>query len=158
MLASWCKRAGLDPSRVIDRAWTLMAGLRPLTVAAAPGPLQSTETHKAQKCAILIARSTRHSAERTHLVTARMCSNVLPAELLRRIRAEYLEMPGLRLTAPQARCLFGLDAETGDAVLAALVDAKFLSQTHNGMFAMASNTGVATGRTAGIGVDRNVTR
>ena len=58
----------------------------------------------------------------------------------------------------QARCLFGLDAETWDAVLAALVDAKFLSQTHNGMFAIASNTGVATGRTAGIGVDSNVTR
>jgi hypothetical protein len=65
--------------------------------------------------------------------------NVTFAELLCRIRAEYLEMPGLRLTAPQARCLFGLDAETGDAVLAALVDTKFLSQTHNGMFAMASN-------------------
>ena len=31
---------------------------------------------------------------------------------------EYLEMPGLRLTAPQAQSLFGLDAETCDAVLA----------------------------------------
>jgi hypothetical protein len=69
-------------------------------------------------------------------VAARLCSNVTFAELLCRIRAEYLEMPGLRLTAPQARCLFGLDSETLDAVLAALVDAKFLSQTHNGMFAM----------------------
>ena len=89
-------------------------------------------------------------------MAARLCFNVTFAELLCRIRAEYLEMPGLRLTAAQARCLFGLDAETGDAVLAALVDAKFLSQTHNGMFAIASNTGVATGRTAGIGVDSNV--
>ena len=65
-------------------------------------------------------------------------------------------MPGLRLTAAQARCLFDLDSETLDPVLAALVDAKFLSQTHNGMFAMASTTGVATGRPAGIGVDSNV--
>ena len=72
--------------------------------------------------------------------------NVTFAELLCRIRAEYLEMPGLRLTAPQARCLFGLDAETWDAVLTALVDAKFLSQTRNGMFGIASNTGVARGR------------
>ena len=54
-----------------------------------------------------------------------------------RIRAEYLEMPGLQLTAGQARCLFGLDGETCDAVLAALLDAKFLSCTRNGLFAMA---------------------
>ena len=89
-------------------------------------------------------------------MAARLCLNGTFAELLCRIRAEYLEMPGLRLTAPQARCLFGLDAETGDAVLAALVDAKFLSQTRTGMFAIASTTGVAPGRTAGIGVDSNV--
>ena len=88
-------------------------------------------------------------------MAARLCLNVSSA-VLRRIRAEYLEMPGLRLTAAQARCLFGLDSETLDPVLAALVDAKFLSQTHNGIFAIASTTGVATGRTAGIGVDSNV--
>jgi hypothetical protein len=69
-------------------------------------------------------------------VAARLCLNVSSA-LLRRIRAEYLEMPGLRLTAPQAQCLFGLDSETCDAVLAALLDAKFLSRTHNDLFAMA---------------------
>ena len=73
-------------------------------------------------------------------MAARLCLNGTFAELLCRIRAEYLEMPGLRLTAPQARCLFGLDTETGDAVLAALVDAKFLSQTPNGMFAIATTT------------------
>jgi hypothetical protein len=89
-------------------------------------------------------------------VAAHLCLNVTFAELLCRIRAEYLEMPGLRLTAAQARRLFGLDSETLDPVLAALVDAKFLSQTHNGMFAVASTTGVATGWTAGIGVDSNV--
>ena len=89
-------------------------------------------------------------------MTARLSSNVLSAELLCRIRAEYLEMPGLQLTAPQAQRLFGLNSKTWDAVLAALLDAKFLSQTHNGIFAIASTTGVATGRTAGIGVDSNV--
>jgi hypothetical protein len=56
-------------------------------------------------------------------------------ELLRRIRAEYLEMPGLRLTARQARCLFGLDAESCDAVLATLLDTKFLMRTPTGLFA-----------------------
>lgn len=70
-------------------------------------------------------------------MAARLCVNGSCAELLRRIRAEYLEMPGLRLTAPQAQRLFGLD-ETWDAVSAALLDAKFLSHTHNGVFAMAA--------------------
>jgi hypothetical protein len=92
------------------------------------------------------------------LVAARSSVNVTFAELLCRIRAEYLEMPGLQLTAPQARCLFGLDSETWDAVLAALVDAKFLSRTPNGMFAIASDTGAATGRTSRIGVDSRDTK
>ncbi len=45
-------------------------------------------------------------------------------------------MPGLQLTAPQAQRLFGVDAKAWDAALAALVDAKFLSQTRNGQFGM----------------------
>lgn len=69
---------------------------------------------------------------------ARLCVNGSFAELLPRIRAEYLEMPGLRLTASQAQCLFGLDSEAWDAVSAALLDAKFLARTHNGVFAMAA--------------------
>jgi hypothetical protein len=71
-------------------------------------------------------------------VAARLCLTGSFAELLRRIRAEYLEMPGLRLTASQAQRLFGLDSETWDAVSAALLDAKFLSHTRNGVFAMAA--------------------
>jgi hypothetical protein len=58
------------------------------------------------------------------------------AGLLRRVRAEYLEMPGLRLTTPQARCLFGLDGQTLDMVLAALLDAKFLSRALDGRLVM----------------------
>ena len=68
-------------------------------------------------------------------MASRPCVNVPSAELLRRIRAEYLEMPGLRLTAPQAQRLFGLEAETCDAVLATLLDARFLTRTHAGLFA-----------------------
>ena len=56
-------------------------------------------------------------------MASRPSLNVPSPELLRRIRAEYLEMPGLRLTAPQAQCLFGLDPETCDAV-STLLDAK----------------------------------
>jgi len=55
-------------------------------------------------------------------------------EMLRRVQGEYLEMPGLRLTEPQARRLWGLDAASCDALLGALVDAKFLFRTRNGAF------------------------
>ena len=55
-------------------------------------------------------------------------------DLVRRIRGEYLEMPGLRVTARQAQRLFGLDATTCDEVLAGLLQSGFLSRTVDGMF------------------------
>lgn len=55
--------------------------------------------------------------------------------MLDRIRAEYLEMPGLRLTIEQAQRLCGVDATLCKAVLDALVDAKFLCVKPNGMYA-----------------------
>ncbi len=45
---------------------------------------------------------------------------------LRRIRAEYLEDPGLRLTRSEMERFWGLDPLTCEALLAALVDARFL--------------------------------
>ena len=59
------------------------------------------------------------------------------ARWLGRIRAEYLEMPGLRLTLAQARRLWGLDETTSDALLGALVDAQFLRKTRNGTYVRA---------------------
>ena len=55
-------------------------------------------------------------------------------DVLRRVQCEFLEMPGLRLTNAQARKLWGLDAKTCEALLAALVEAKFLFQTRDGAF------------------------
>ncbi len=55
-------------------------------------------------------------------------------EVLQRIQGEFIEMPGLRLTAAQAQRLWGLDRDVCDALLGALVDAKFLSQTRDGAF------------------------
>ena len=55
-------------------------------------------------------------------------------EVLRRVQGEFLEMPGLRLTTPQARRLWGLDAAACDALLGALVESKFLFQTRDGAF------------------------
>jgi hypothetical protein len=53
-------------------------------------------------------------------------------ELSRRVRAEYLEMPGLCLTDRQARRIWNLDEVRCDAVLRALVDAQFLRRTPQG--------------------------
>ena len=55
-------------------------------------------------------------------------------EVLQRIQGEYVEMPGLRLTAAQAQRLWGLERDICAALLGALVDAKFLSQTRDGSF------------------------
>ena len=55
-------------------------------------------------------------------------------DVLQRIQGEYVEMPGLRLTAPQAQRLWGLERDVCEALLGALVDAKFLAQTRDGAF------------------------
>jgi hypothetical protein len=55
-------------------------------------------------------------------------------DVLQRIQGEFVEMPGLRLTAAQAQRLWGLERDVCDAMLKALVDAKFLSKTRDGAF------------------------
>jgi hypothetical protein len=57
-----------------------------------------------------------------------------PLEVLQRVQGEYIEMPGLRLTTAQAQRLWGLDRAACDALLGALVDAKFLFRTRDGAF------------------------
>ena len=61
--------------------------------------------------------------------------------LLERIRGEYREMPGLRLTLPQACRLWQLDAETCEAVLHLLIAERFLSRTPANAFIALSATG-----------------
>ena len=63
----------------------------------------------------------------------------LPDEVLRRVRAEFLEMPGLRVTRAQARRLWALDDAVCEAVLSALVDARFLVESRNASFMRASS-------------------
>jgi hypothetical protein len=55
-------------------------------------------------------------------------------EVLHRIQGEFVEMPGLRLTAAQAQRLWGLEQDMCDALLRALVDARFLAQTRDGAY------------------------
>jgi hypothetical protein len=55
--------------------------------------------------------------------------------LLQRIRAEFLEMPGLTLTREQMRRLCGVDPARCQQVLDALVAANFLCIKPNGNYA-----------------------
>ena len=57
-----------------------------------------------------------------------------PLDVLRRVKGEYLEMPGLRLTIAQAQRLWGLDRSVCESLLGALVEAKFLFRTRDGAF------------------------
>jgi hypothetical protein len=60
--------------------------------------------------------------------------------LLRRIRAEFAEMPGLRLTPAQATKLWGLEREACHRVIDALVDSSFLRWTARGTLARADSS------------------
>jgi hypothetical protein len=53
-------------------------------------------------------------------------------DLLQRVRAEFNEMPGLRLTPAQASRLLGLDNRSCQRVIRALVNSEFLRWTPDG--------------------------
>jgi len=55
--------------------------------------------------------------------------------ILTRIRAEYLEMPGLRLTLRQVQRLCGVEGTLCQTVLDALIDMNFLCLKPNGLYA-----------------------
>jgi hypothetical protein len=64
---------------------------------------------------------------------------VTQQEILKRIRGEYLEMPGLRLSHVQAQRLWGLDAETCTELLDILVQSGFLCRSSNGAYGRQSD-------------------
>jgi hypothetical protein len=55
---------------------------------------------------------------------------------VRRVRAEFLEMPGLSLTLGQAQRLWGLEGRTCEALLNSLIDSRFLRRTDRGLFVL----------------------
>ena len=55
-------------------------------------------------------------------------------QMLLRIRGEYLEMPGLRLTLAQARRLWDLDERTCAQLLQSLTDQRFLCHRDDGTY------------------------
>jgi len=58
-------------------------------------------------------------------------------EWVRIVRKEFQEIPGQRLTKPQVQRLWGLDEDTCDALVEALVQAQFLTRTSTGAYARA---------------------
>jgi hypothetical protein len=63
------------------------------------------------------------------------------AALLRQVRKEYRETPGLTLTKPQAMRLFGVAPSVCAAMLRALVMENFLSRAGDGQFVRSTTTG-----------------
>ena len=61
-----------------------------------------------------------------------------PNRLLARIRGEFAEMPGMRLTFRQAQRLWALDAPMCRSLLETLVAANFLVRSADGAFARAT--------------------
>jgi hypothetical protein len=66
----------------------------------------------------------------------------LTPQLLTRIRSEFSEMPGLRLTLQQARRLLNLDTITCAAALSVLEAAGFLAKTREGAFVLSEGSAV----------------
>ena len=57
-----------------------------------------------------------------------------------RARAEYMEMPGLKLTSAQAARLWMLDSDTCEAVFTTLVGERFLVRMPGGVFIRAGSS------------------
>ena len=63
-------------------------------------------------------------------------------QLVKRVKSEFIEMPGLRLTLEQGSKLWGLERDECDALLHSLVHRKFLTVTGAGKYGRATD-GVA---------------
>ena len=60
-------------------------------------------------------------------------------DVIHRVRAEYLEMPGMQLKVEQVQRLFGIERTTCQIVLDALVEAKFLCMKVDGHYARSTD-------------------
>ena len=67
-------------------------------------------------------------------VEAMHVNALVDQRVLQRLRAEFLEMPGMKLRSEQVQRLCGIDPATCGIVLDALVKAKFLCLKPDGMY------------------------
>ena len=76
-------------------------------------------------------------------------------QLLERIRAEYLEMPGLRLKAEQVQRLCGVERTMCQMVLDTLVETSFLSMKSDRTYARLMDGGMPRPRSAKAELEAN---
>jgi hypothetical protein len=69
-------------------------------------------------------------------------------DVIDRIRAEYMEMPGLRLRAEQVQRLCGIEEKVCRVVLDSLVNARFLSVNPDGRYGRSTDGDAAGVRAA----------
>ena len=74
---------------------------------------------------------------------------------IERLRAEFLEMPGLRLTVVQVQRLCGVDQAVCQGVLDALVDVRFLRVNPDGTYARLSDLDASRPRPARVAQHRS---
>jgi hypothetical protein len=67
-------------------------------------------------------------------------------DLIQRVRAEYMEMPGLRLTAEQVQRLCGIERMVCQIVLDGLVAARFLRVEPDGRYSRVMERSVPSRR------------
>jgi len=63
----------------------------------------------------------------------------VPKDIVERVRSEYLEMPGMRLTPPQLQRLLGIGPSLCDALLESMVQSRFLAVRADGTYVRASD-------------------
>ena len=78
--------------------------------------------------------------------------------VLERVRAEFVEMPGMRLTVEQVQRLCGIEPTLCTTVLGELVGSRFLYVTQDGRYARSSDGDATRPRPAKahLGVDRAI--
>ena len=81
-------------------------------------------------------------------------------DVVNRLRAEFMEMPGLRLTSRQVQRLCGVEQTLCQLGLDVLVEMKFLSVKSDGVYARTTDGAVSRPRMAraGLGLPARVVR
>jgi hypothetical protein len=66
----------------------------------------------------------------------------IDSDVIRRVQGEFLEMPGIRLTARQAGRLLGLDERVCRRLLEALVETRFLRRCPLNQYTLVAEGGL----------------
>ena len=77
-------------------------------------------------------------------------ANTVVKNCIQRIRAEYLDLPGLSLSARQAQRLSNLDSETCQLALDMMIRERFLRRTPQAQYVRCTTSSIARERAFGL--------